>query len=31
MSSFDTKEEKQLVIYLKFISENPKVKIAALA
>jgi hypothetical protein len=31
MSSFDAKKEKQLAIYLKFISENPKVKITTLA
>jgi hypothetical protein len=31
MFSFDAKEEKRLVICLKFISENPRVKITALA
>jgi hypothetical protein len=31
MSSFDAKEEKRLAICLKSISENPRVKIAALA
>jgi hypothetical protein len=31
MSSFDAEEEKRLVICLKFISENPKVKIITLA
>jgi hypothetical protein len=31
MSSFDAEKEKRLVICLKSISENPKVKIAALA
>jgi hypothetical protein len=31
MSSFDAKEEKRLAICLKSISENPKVKITALA
>jgi hypothetical protein len=31
MSSFDAKKEKQLAIYLKSISKNPRVKIAALA
>jgi hypothetical protein len=31
MSSFDAKEEKRLVICLKFISENPRVKMATLA
>jgi hypothetical protein len=31
MSSFDAEKEKQLAICLKFISENLRVKIAALA
>jgi hypothetical protein len=31
MSSFNTKKEKRLAIYLKSISENPKVKITTLA
>jgi hypothetical protein len=31
MSSFNTKEKKQLVTYLKFIFKNPRVKIVVLA
>jgi hypothetical protein len=31
MSSFDAKKEKRLIIYLKFIFKNPKVKITTLA
>jgi hypothetical protein len=31
MFSFNAKEEKRLAIYLKSISKNPRVKIAALA
>jgi hypothetical protein len=30
MSSFDAKKEKRLVICLKFIFENPKIKITVL-